>query len=216
MPYVPISKGYRMRKQLGPNLYQGQHGGRRPGAGRRRMHSQGVAHVRREKVTLKTALHINFKVRFSIRNKSCLRHLKRAIQNARAHGLKILHFSLQSNHVHLLVEASDNEILTRGMRSLTVTFARRIGRGRIQLERYHLHVLRTLRETRHAAYYVLFNQQKHCGLKTARIDVYSSLGTVRDLKKLAVDAGMSIRQAKLLPEIQVDAPSGWMIGQVLG
>jgi REP element-mobilizing transposase RayT len=81
-----------------------------------------------------------------------LKILKRAIKNCRSHGLKVLHFSLQSNHLHLLVEAPNNEILTRAMRSLSVTFSKGIGKGRVQLERYHLHVLRSLKETRNAVH----------------------------------------------------------------
>jgi REP element-mobilizing transposase RayT len=174
-----------------------------------------VAHERRERVSLRTALHINFKVRFSIRNKVCLGHLKKAIQNARSHGLKVLHFSLQSNHVHLLVEAVDNEILTRGMRSLTVTFAKRMGRGRIQLERYHLHVLRTLQETKNAVNYVLFNHQRHTGSKTAHVDSFSSLGGVQNLRRLASSVGISILLKKDPPVIQVDPPAGWLVSRVL-
>lgn len=106
-------------------------------------------------------MHVNFKWRLHLRNKETLKLLKKSICNARLHGLKILHFSFLSNHVHLILEAPSNEILTRGMRSLTITFAKNFDRGRIQVERYHLHVLRTLRETKNAIQYVLFNQQKH-------------------------------------------------------
>src|SRR5690554_5748078 len=64
----------------------------------------------------------------------------------------------------------------------STTFSKGVRRGRIQLERYHLHVLKTLRETKNAIHYVLFNHQKHTGLKRAYITPYSSLGFVTDLK----------------------------------
>lgn len=86
-------------------LYKGKHGGRRPEAGRKRIHSRGVSHRIREKVSGRTPLHINFKFRTFIKNKRCLALLKRAILNARSHGLRVIHFSLQSNHIHLIVEA---------------------------------------------------------------------------------------------------------------
>jgi len=162
-------------KQLKLNLYQGSWGGRRPGSGRKRLHSKGVAHRAREKVNHRLPLHINFKYKTCIKNKFCLKLLKKAIMNARSHGLKIIHFSLQSNHIHLLIESETNEILTKGMRSLTVTFAKGLGRGRVQLERYHLHVLKSVREARNAALYVLFNQQKHEKGAYSKVDEYSSL-----------------------------------------
>ena len=209
------SKGTAMRGQLNLNIYRGKRGGLRPGCGRKRIHSQGVAHRRREKITARTALHINFKVRASIRNKHCLNILKRAIRNSRSKGLRVIHFSLQSNHIHLIVEATHNAILTKGMRSLTITFSKGVARGRIQIERYHLHVLKTLRETRNAVHYVLFNEQKHFGLKKAHVNDFSSLGAIRGLRKLAQSASMTIIVRKIEEINFLDAPKGWVIRRVL-
>lgn len=160
------------------------HGGKRDGAGRKRKKSRGVSHEGRERVTSRTPLHINFKYRLRVRNKDTLKLLKKAISNGRKHGLKILHFSFQQNHVHLIVDASSNEVLTRGMRSLTITFAKGLKKGRIQMERYHLHVLRTFAETRNAIRYVLFNEQRHdTGIYSA-INGYSSLLNVEGWHQL--------------------------------
>jgi REP element-mobilizing transposase RayT len=131
-----------MKKELQFNLFKGTRGGRRPGSGRKRIHSKGVSHLKREVVTKRTPQHINFKFQCRIRNKDCLKHLKRSIENAQKMGLKVIHFSLQSNHVHLITEADNNETLTRGMRALTITFSKGLKKGRVQLERYHLHVLK--------------------------------------------------------------------------
>lgn len=159
-------------------------GGLRENSGRKRIRSRGVAHAPREKVTARTPLHVNFRYRTHVRNKETLKLLKRSIQNARSHGLRILHYSFQSNHVHLIVEADSNKLLSKGMRSLTITFAKGLGLGRIQTERYHLHVLRSLREVRNALGYVLFNQQKHERGTYTAIDGYSSLLCVPDALKI--------------------------------
>lgn len=162
-------------KQLSLNLYKGKRGGRRPGSGRKRIHSKGVAHRNREKVHRRTSLHISFKFKAFIKNKYCLALLKRAILNGRKQGLRVLHFSLQHNHVHLIVEADSNDLLTKGMRSLTVTFAKGLKKGRVQVERYHLHVLKSVQETRNAIHYVGFNKQKHEKGTYSTIDEYTSL-----------------------------------------
>jgi len=47
--------------------------------------------------------------------------------------------------------------------------------GRIQIERYHLHVLKTIQEAKHAIHYVLFNQQKHEKGVYTQINEYSSV-----------------------------------------
>jgi REP element-mobilizing transposase RayT len=162
-------------KQIKLNLFQGTHGGRRPGSGRKRLKSVGVSHRTRAVVSAKTPLHINFKYRSNIRNKQTLKLLKKAIRNARSHGVRVLHYSFQANHIHLILESPNNKILTKAMRSLTITIAKGLGLGRIQLERYHLHVLKTVRETTHAIRYVLFNQQKHEKGRYSKINEYSSL-----------------------------------------
>lgn len=136
-------------------LSGGRWGGLRSKAGRKRIRSRGVAHIPREKISIRTPLHVNFKYKIPVRNKETLKLLKKSIQNARKHGLRILHYSFQHNHIHLILEAENNSILTKGMRSLNITFAKGLHKGRIQIERYHLHVLKTVRETKHAIHYVL-------------------------------------------------------------
>jgi REP element-mobilizing transposase RayT len=200
-----------MAKQLKLNLYKGLRGGRRPGCGRKRIHSKGVAHRKRESVNFRHALHVNFKFRTTIRNKLSLGVLKKAISNARFHGLRIIHFSMQSNHVHFILEASNNETLTKGMRSLTITFAKGLKKGSIQIERYHLHVLKSLREARNAVHYVLFNEQRHSGLKKAFVTPFSSLGTVRDLKALAKEAKLSIVKGVETFTHNLDLPRSWIL-----
>lgn len=80
------------KKQLNLNIFRGSRGGRRPGSGRKRLRSKGVAHRMREEVSNRTPMHINFRYRTSIRNKDSLRLLKRAIVNARRMGLMVIHF----------------------------------------------------------------------------------------------------------------------------
>ena len=198
-----------MGKQLNLNLDCGTWGGRRSKSGRTKIHSKGVAHRTREKVNHRLPLHINFKYRINVRNKEALRILKRAVLNSRAKGLKVLHYSLQSNHMHFIVEAVDNRILESGMRSLTVTLAKGFKQGRIQLVRYHLHVLRSLKEAKNAIQYVLFNEQKHSGRKSIYLDGYSSIFML-DARKLAKKAKMTLILSKMKPENFLDQSSCYL------
>lgn len=193
--------------QLKLNLDKGKHGGRRKNSGRKRIKSKGVSHRTREKVNARTPLHINFKYRISVRNKDTLKLLKKSIANARKHGLRILQFSFQSNHIHLIVEATDNRTLTKGMRSLTITFAKGLSKGRMQIERYHLHVLKTIRESKNALQYVLFNQQRHDRGTYSKVDEYSSVLSLKNgldlVRKYAKMNRMtiSIGKAAWVPDI---------------
>lgn len=187
-------------------------GGKRVGAGRKRILSKGIAHTERESLFRRTPCHVNFKYRAQIRNKPCLKLLRRGILNARKQGLRILHYSIQTNHIHLIIEADDNFILSSGMRALTITFAKGLKMGRVQIERYHLHVLKGVRETRNAIFYVLFNRQKHEKEKLSRIDSYTSLLSLEngiDLIKAYVNKKKVMLKIWEVDKWPVDFPKSW-------
>ncbi|MES2527344.1 MAG: transposase [Bdellovibrionota bacterium] len=201
-------------KQIKFNLDKGKHGGRREGSGRKRLHSAGVAHRKRERVNTRTPLHINFKYKAYIRNKESLNLLKRAILNARKKGLRIIHFSLQSNHIHLIVEASSNQILTAGMRSLAVTMVRGLKKGNIQLERYHLHVLKSLREIKNAVEYVCFNKQKHENKKYSVLDDYGSFPGHKMIAAFTLKKKITLKV--MMKEFWAgDSPHGFLLTKTL-
>lgn len=160
-------------KQLQMNVNGSRWGGRREGAGRKRIHSTGVSHRKRERITRHTPVHITIKYSTRIRNKAFLEILKRAILSAQSKNLRIIHYSVQSDHIHFIIEANGNRKLTAGMRSLSVTLARGLNDEHVQVERYHLHVLRNPVEVKNAVRYVVFNEEKHSGKRN--IDSYSSV-----------------------------------------
>jgi len=101
-----------------------------------------------------------------------------AANRARPEAFRILHFSVQDDHVHLLVEATDARALTAGTRGLGVRVTRTVNgaigrRGRLWGERYHARELTTPRAVRNALVYVLMNHHKH-GAAQATIDPCSS------------------------------------------
>jgi REP element-mobilizing transposase RayT len=79
---------------------------------------------------------------------------------------RILHFSVQSDHVHLIVEADEPRALRVGVGALKIRIARALNRalarrGAVWADRYHARALRTPREVRAALVYVLQNWRKH-------------------------------------------------------
>src|SRR6185295_15711175 len=92
---------------------------------------------------------------------------------------RLVQYSVQSNHVHLIVEATDRKSLSRGAQGLAVRVARCVNRalarrGPLWSERYHARALRTPRETRSALRYVLFNFRKHVRRAAPGLDPCSS------------------------------------------
>jgi len=102
----------------------------------------------------------------SLRTEALFRCVRAQIDAAKRRFLRIVHFSVQSNHVHLLVEAADRRNLARGMKGLAVRVARHLNgllgaRGSVWDDRYHARALRTPREVRNVLVYILFNHRKH-------------------------------------------------------
>jgi hypothetical protein len=98
-------------------------------------------------------------------------------------GFRLNHYSVQSNHLHLIVEATDRKALSRGLQGLSIRIAKALNKlwgknGRILADRYYDHILRTPREVRNALHYVLRNSEHH-GVQNVRCaddgpDIFSS------------------------------------------
>lgn len=145
-------------------------GGRRPGAGRPKKKDAGVSHQRRERLSKHHPVHVTLRVGTDIpplRTKRCYRAIAGAMHAGRQRpDFRLVHQSVQHNHIHLIVEADDRRALSRGMQGLSIRIARALNKalgraGRVFADRYHAHVLRTPPEIRAALAYVLLNWRHH-------------------------------------------------------
>jgi REP-associated tyrosine transposase len=167
------------------------HGGARPGAGRPRKNPGRVRHVARPSHSREHPLHVTLRIVRgvrSLRGSKLFRAVRSALGQARARfGMRLVHYSVQSNHLHLIVEAADRRALTRGMQGLAIRLARRVNtsvgrRGRLWNDRYHARALKTPLAVRRVLVYVLRNDQRHwaqggLSLPPWRLDPCSSAAT---------------------------------------
>ncbi|MBK7394922.1 MAG: hypothetical protein IPJ34_01130 [Myxococcales bacterium] len=158
-------------------------GGRRKGAGRKRVASRAlVPHRPRPAHAGWAPVHLTLRCMAglpSLRSLEVFPAVVAALRAAQGAAFRVVQFSVQDNHVHLLVEASDSAALRTGARSLGIRLARAINRaagrkGRVLDDRYHTRALRTPREVRIALAYVLFNFKKHQVRVPTRLDPCSS------------------------------------------
>jgi hypothetical protein len=96
---------------------------------------------------------------------------RNALAAASTARFRVLQFSVQADHLHLLVEADEPTGFERGLRGLAIRVAKAVNRalgrhGRVWGDRYHARLLRTPREVRNALVYVLNNFRKH--IRSAR------------------------------------------------
>jgi REP-associated tyrosine transposase len=108
---------------------------------------------------------------WNLRTHRCFRALRLAFQRGcERFGYRLVHFSVQGNHIHLIVEAPDAVQLGRAMKGLEVRMARALNgamrrRGPVFADRYHARLLRSPREAASAVRYVLENWRVH-GLRS--------------------------------------------------
>jgi putative transposase len=146
-------------------------GGRRKGAGRKRS-SDRVSHATRVHkkghpvhVTLKAVGGVASLRGYRVGQRVC-RYFRTVL--GRWKDFRVVAFSVQSNHVHLIVEADNARALSRGMQGLASGLARLVnacvGRGgKLWRDRYHARELTNPTMTRHAMRYVLQNNAHHGG-----------------------------------------------------
>jgi hypothetical protein len=80
--------------------------------------------------------------------------------------MRLVEFSVQEHHIHLLVEARHRRALARGLQGLAIRVAKGVNRlsgrhGKVFADRYHARILKTLAEVRNAVEYVRRNWHKH-------------------------------------------------------
>jgi REP element-mobilizing transposase RayT len=171
----------RHRRQRQLDLDLRRHGGRRRGAGRKPNGARaGVSHRPRGPVTRHTPVHVTLKVADdlpNLRSPSLFAVVRDAIyRGADRFGLRVIHFCVLRGHLHLIVEAESVQALARGMQGLTIRLAKQINkalsrRGKVFVDRYDSHVLRTPSEARACLNYVIKNQRRHA---YARGQVYGA------------------------------------------
>ena len=154
------------------------HGGARPGAGRKPNGLRaGQPHARRPQLRASQPVHVTLRVAPDIRQLR-VRDLYHAIRHATLavasrDDFRIVHLSIQHDHVHLIAEAEGRLCLSRGVRAFEISAARQINRalsarhparprtGAVFPDRYHARILNSPRSARAAICYVVNNWRKH-------------------------------------------------------
>ena len=152
-----------------------------------------MPHLPRPPLASRYPVHVTLRVAqdvWNLRSRRCFREIARAFRAVRGRsGFRLVEFSVQGNHLHLIVEARDKEALSRGLRSLEIRMAKRLnslmGRrsGQVFPDRYHAHILRTPTEVARALAYVRGNSAVHAARRgekviAGQVDCFSSSAPV--------------------------------------
>jgi len=178
--------------------------GQRRGIGRRKIRHRlgrppngsrsGGKHARREVFRRDTPIHVVLRVVQAIgglrKDKTYAALREALLVAARRENFRVVHVSIQAEHVHLLIEATDRVALWRGMQSFQISAAKRLNaaiskpgerrrRGSVFTARYHASLITSPKQARHTLAYVLNNWRHHHEdrdgrARSWRIDRYSS------------------------------------------
>lgn len=202
--------------------------GRKPGTGRRL-----VRHRVREAHSSLHPVHVVLRSKFKpLRCQFVFPTVRKALAEAtRARkDFRITQFSVQGDHVHLVVEAGSKAALSRGMQGLAIRVARAVnslvGRsGKVWADRFFSRELKSPRVVRNALAYVLNNFRKHRAAGASRIDPYSSAPYFNGFRELAGSSPCELPPTSSLPlvprgvappeedEIPIVGAKTWLAGE---
>jgi REP element-mobilizing transposase RayT len=200
-------------------------GGRRPGAGRKPAPGRSpVPHRARPRHYAGHPVHVTLRSAFRpLRSQFVFPTLCLALAGASRREPKrfrILHFSVQFDHVHLVVEAKDKRALSSGVRSVSIRIARYVNdlvrrRGRFWADRWHGRELTSPRQVRNVLVYVFGNFRKHARRVLGRgVDAFSSGARFDGWREFRAGAEPPLVGAKshaaLGAEVVVAAPQTWL------
>ncbi|HEY1557458.1 MAG TPA: transposase [Kofleriaceae bacterium] len=152
----------------------------------------------------------------------------RAATTAVAHrdDFRIVHLSIQHDHIHFIAEAEGRIPLSRGVRAFEISAARQINRaisrrghrtrtGAVFPDRYHAHILKTPTETRRAICYVVNNWRKHGDdraplLRAFPVDPFSSAISFTGWRELETRAWLWQPPPTYQP-LRVHRPRTWLL-----
>jgi len=207
------------------------HGGKRPGAGRKPKGPRGGArHQARPAHDARYPVHVTTRVVGSaagLRRKDTYLALREAtIVTARREDFRIVHMSIQRDHIHMIVEADSAASLSKGVRGFSISAARQINKaisarggcrrtGRVISDRFHARPLTSPRAVRNTIAYVLLNWRRHgedraSFTQTWKVDPFSSGALFPGWKELAGSPFFWPLPATYLPLI-VFRPRTWLL-----
>ena len=126
-------------------------------------------------------MHVTLRMRdhvWNLRSRRSFQRLKTCFERSRGRfGARLIEFSVQGNHLHLILEADGNEALSRALQGLCIRIARALNKmmdrkGPVFGDHYHAHLLSSPTALANAIAYLLGNAAHHFGV--AGRDPYSS------------------------------------------
>ena len=135
--------------------------------------TQMVPHRTRPQFKSRFPLHVTLRIRRDVRamrTQHCFKAMERAFwTGGNKYGLRLVHFAVMNDHIHMMVEAEGKESLSKAMHALNIRIARAVNRaqqrrGNVLADHYHADILRSPTHVVRVRTYLLTNAAKHYNL----------------------------------------------------
>jgi len=206
-------------------------GGKRKGAGRPpKGPRSSEPHAARERFARATPVHVTLRVVAPIstlRRPDAYHAIRRAIYpTLERTDFRIVHLSIEDDHLHLIVEAGDHAALATGIRGFESSAAQRLNRaislstgtkrvGKVFDDRYHSREIASPTQARNTISYVLIIRRhgRDHGIESMfwDVDYYSSGPAFDGWKEL--EHSPFLFQTPDYPRLSVSRPRTWLLSK---
>jgi hypothetical protein len=113
----------------------------------------------------------------SLRSQRCIAIVRAGLRaNKQKLGFRLVHYAVQPDHLHFIVEARGKAALSRGAKGIAIGIAMRLNAvlrraGRVFADRYHAVALGSPRQVRRALAYVLLQERRHAAKRGAPLPI---------------------------------------------
>ena len=164
-------------------------GGKREGAGRKPVGAKaGVPHRKRHDVDARHPVHVTMKLRKGLPDMRSRKAAEVIIDRLRAgrerdakreKTLRVVHFTILGNHIHMIVEADEKVALSRCVGGLAARIAKGLNKlwgrkGQVWKERFHSQALTCPSMVRNTMVYVFRNAKNHGIVEGEKLDPLST------------------------------------------
>ncbi len=139
------------------------------GAGRKPTMDPGIRHTKRLTFHRTTALHLTIKINkenSGLKTIEIAKKIKASFKKLYSNSVNLVHFTIEYDHIHLLVEAKSHLHLGKAMQSFGISLAKKLNYhrkkvGTVYKHRYHQRILKTKTEIKNVINYIFQNGKKH-------------------------------------------------------
>ena len=167
-------------------------GGARPNAGRKKSAAFRFdpSHAARSELSFKHPVHVMLRTLSSVprlRQRAGYEAVRRTLAHfIDGDDFRVVHISIQRNHLHLIVEAANKQALRRGMQRFAIRAARALNEGfdragKVFAFRYQAKQITSASYARNAISYVLKNAS-HCTFSGKRVEFPTSWARTKLLR----------------------------------